>query len=70
MEERVWRELEAMAHDSGQSVTALLTEAIAEYLRRRRVRAVVRKHLEDSIARNRKLGELLAGSDNVAPDRG
>jgi len=68
--ERVWRKLMAMAHEAHQSVAALLTQAIAEYLGRRRVRPVVRKHLEDSIARNQMLGELLACSDDPAPDRG
>jgi predicted transcriptional regulator len=60
VEERVWRDLRALAEESHQNVAGLLTEAIAEYVGRRRVRPTVRQHLEDSIARNRKLGELLA----------
>ena len=60
VEEEVWAELRAMAAESHQSVSGLLNEAIVEYLQRRRVRPDVERHLEDSIARNRRLGELLA----------
>jgi predicted transcriptional regulator len=60
VEEDVWAELRALAAESHQNVSGLLTEAIAEYVRRRRVRPEVLKHLEDSVDRNEKLGELLA----------
>jgi len=60
VDEAVWAELRAMAEESHQSVSGLLTEAISEYLQRRRVRPGVLKHLEDSIDENRRLGELLA----------
>ncbi|WP_405236136.1 hypothetical protein [Lentisalinibacter orientalis] len=60
VDEKVWAELRAMADESHQSVSGLLTEAISEYLQRRRVRPDVLKHLDDSIDENRRLGELLA----------
>ncbi len=60
VDEQVWAELRAMAEESHQSVSGLLTEAISEYLQRRRVRPAVLKHLDDSIDENRRLGELLA----------
>lgn len=60
VDEEVWAELRAMAEESHQSVSGLLTEAIREYLQRRRVRPIVLRHLEDSIEENRRLGELLA----------
>lgn len=60
VEEKVWTELRAMAEERHQSVSGLLTEAISEYLARRRVRPEVLKHLETSIEENRRLGELLA----------
>jgi predicted transcriptional regulator len=60
VEEEVWADLKALAAESHQNVSGLLTEAIAEYLRRRRVRPAVLQHLEDSIDRNETLGELLA----------
>ncbi len=60
VDEKVWAELRAMAEEQHQSVSGLLTEAISEYLQRRRVRPAVMKHLDDSIEENRRLGELLA----------
>ena len=60
VEEKVWSDLKALAEESHQNVSGLLTEAIAEYVQRRRVRPVVLQHLEDSIEGNETLGELLA----------
>jgi predicted transcriptional regulator len=60
VEEEVWTDLKALAAESHQNVSGLLTEAIAEYVRRRRVRPEVLKHLEESMDRNEKLGKLLA----------
>jgi predicted transcriptional regulator len=60
VEESVWRELRAIAEESHQSIGGLLTEAIRDYVRRRRVRPEVMRHLEDSIAENEELGRLLA----------
>lgn len=60
VDEKVWGDLKALAEESHQSLSGLLTEAIAEYVQRRRVRPTVLKHLEDSIARNETLGKLLA----------
>ena len=60
VDERVWAELRELARESHQSISGLLSEAIREYVVRRRVRPVVLKHLEDSIADNERLGRLLA----------
>ena len=60
VEEQVWNDLRALAEESHQTVSGVLTEAIAEYVRRRRVRPEVLKHLEDSIQENEELGRLLA----------
>jgi len=60
VDEEVWAELRAMAEESYQSGSGLLTEAIREYIQRRRVRPAVLRHLEESIEQNRRLGELLA----------
>ena len=60
VEETVWNELKALAAESHQSVSGLLTEAIDDYVRRRRVRPEVMRHLEDSIEENEELGRLLA----------
>jgi predicted transcriptional regulator len=56
----VWEDLKELADESHQNISGLLTDAIREYLQRRRVRPAVKKHIEDSIQRNRKLGRLLA----------
>ncbi len=60
VEETDWRALQAMARESHQSVSGLLTDAIREFLRRRRVRPEVLRHLEQSIDENRELGRRLA----------
>jgi len=43
-----------------QNISKLLTEAVKEYVQRRRVRRIVLKHLERSFEENKKLGRLLA----------
>jgi hypothetical protein len=60
VEESVWEEFKNLADESHQNISGLLTEAIREYIQRRRVRPVVRRHLDDSIVENKKLGRLLA----------
>ncbi len=60
VEESVWEDLKAAAAESHRNVSGLLTDAIREYLERRRVRPAVLRHLEESISENRKLGRLLA----------
>jgi len=60
VDEAAWNELRELARESHQNISGLLSEAIREYVVRRRVRPVVLKHLEDSIADNERLGRLLA----------
>ena len=60
VEEQVWKELRLLAKESHQNVSGLLTEAISDYIHRRRVRPVVLDHLTDSMADNEELGYLLA----------
>lgn len=60
VEEREWRALQALAEESRQSISGLLTEAVSDYVRKRRLRPAVMNHLEDSIAENEELGRLLA----------
>ncbi|MEE8625803.1 MAG: hypothetical protein V3T19_10720 [Acidiferrobacterales bacterium] len=61
VDESVWNELKALADESHQNISGLLTEAISEYVSRKRVRPDVLRHLDQSIAENEKLGRLLAG---------
>ena len=60
VEESVWKDLQQLAGESHQSISGLLTEAIREYVRRRRVRPEVLRHLDSSIAENEELGRRLA----------
>jgi len=60
VESSVWKELRKLSEESHQSISGLLTEAIRDYVRRRRLRPEVLRHLEDSIDDNRKLGRRLA----------
>ena len=60
VDEKAWNELRAFAHESHQSISGLLTEAISDYLRRRRVRPAVLEHLDKSMNENEELGQLLA----------
>jgi len=60
VDEAVWNELKALARERHQNVSGLLTEAISEYVRRKRVRPEVLNHLETSMDQNEELGKLLA----------
>ena len=60
VDESVWLDLKALAAESHQNISGLLTEAIREFVRRRRVRPEVMRHIEDSMNENEDLGRLLA----------
>ena len=60
VEQREWEALHAMAKESQQSISGLLTEAVSDFVRKRRLRPAVRSHLEDSMAENEELGYRLA----------
>ena len=60
VEQEVWEEFRELARESHQSISGLLTEALREYLARKRVRPHVMSELEASIRQNQRLGELLA----------
>ena len=60
VEAEVWEELRMLAKEQHQNVSGLLTEAISDYLQRRRVRPAVLEHLSDSMTENDELGQLLA----------
>ena len=60
VEQHEWEALQALAAESNQSIAGLLSEAVADYVRKRRLRPQVMSHLEDSIVENEELGKLLA----------
>ena len=60
VDEAVWNELKTIAREQHKNVSGLLTEAISEYVKRKRVRPAVITHLEASMDQNEELGKLLA----------
>ncbi|MFV2059846.1 MAG: hypothetical protein ACC653_04125 [Gammaproteobacteria bacterium] len=60
IDEAAWEELKQLASESHQNISGVLTEAIRDYIRKRRVRPEVLQHLEGSIRDNEELGHLLA----------
>lgn len=60
VEQREWEALQAIAYESNQSIAGLLSEAVADYVRKRRLRPEVLSHLENSIDDNEELGRRLA----------
>ena len=60
VEQGEWEALQSIANESQQSISGLLTEAVADYVRKRRLRPTVLSHLEDSMSENEELGYRLA----------
>lgn len=60
VEQRAWEALQALARESNQSISGMLSEAVAEYVARKRLRPEVMDHLEASMDENEELGHLLA----------
>ena len=60
VEQSEWEALQAIAYESNQSIAGLLSEAVADYVRKRRLRPEVLSHLEDSMSENEELGNRLA----------
>jgi predicted transcriptional regulator len=60
VDEDTWNELKALAAETHRNVSGLLTEAIRDYVQRKRVRPEVLSHLEHSMTENEALGKLLA----------
>ena len=60
VEQSEWKALQDLARESHQSISGLLTEAISDYVRKRRSRPAVMDHFEDSIKDNEELGRRLA----------
>ena len=60
VEQTEWTALQELPRESHQSISGLLTEAMRDYVRKRRLRPAVMDHLEDSIQDNEELGQRLA----------
>ena len=59
VEQREWEALQSIASESQQSMSGLHSEAVADYVRKRRPRPAVLSQLEDSINSNEELGRRL-----------
>ena len=60
VEKKVWDDFRDLAAESHQNISGLLTEAIRDYVGRRRVRPDVLRHLDDSMREHEDLGRRLA----------
>lgn len=60
VDKKVWEEFKELSEETHQSITGLLTEALREFVSKKRVRPMFIKHMEKSIEENEKLGRLLA----------
>lgn len=60
VEKEQWQALQELAKESHQSIAGLLTEAISDFVRKRRLRPEVLDHLEESMDENEDLGNRLA----------
>ena len=60
VEEAVWEQLREYAGETHRNIGGMLSEAISEYLVRRRVRPVVLEQLEQSMNEHEELGKRLA----------
>ena len=60
VEQAAWKALQDLAKESHQSISGLLTEAISDYVRKRRLRPAVMDHLEDAMQEHEQLGRRLA----------
>ena len=60
VDEDTWNELKALAAETHQNVSGVLTEAIRDYIQEKARAPEVLNHLEHSIAENEELGKLLA----------
>lgn len=60
VDEKVWSDLKEIAAESHQSLSGLVTEALRDYVARRRVRPIVLEHLHESMDEHDELGRRLA----------
>ncbi len=60
VEESTWKDLKFLAAEQNRNISSVLTEAIEEYIQRKRIRPVVLAHLDNSMEQNEELGKLLA----------
>lgn len=60
VDEKVWEAIKDLSQETHQSLSGLVTEALDEYIRKKRLRPDFLKNMEKSIEENEELGHLLA----------
>ena len=60
VKDSAWKDLKHLASEQNKSISSVLTEAVEEYIQRKRLRPAVLAHLEESMEQNEELGRLLA----------
>ena len=60
VDKKVWKEVQNLSQETRQSLSGMVTEALEEYIRRKRLRPDFLKNMEKSIEENEALGRLLA----------
>ena len=60
VEEKVWKEFKTLSDETHQSLSGMLTDALSEYVRNKRLRPTFLKQAEASIRDNEELGKLLS----------
>ena len=56
VEESAWHDLKFLAAEQNRNISSVLTEAVEEYIQRKRLRPVVLAHLEQSMEKKRGIG--------------
>lgn len=60
VDENVWKDFKTLSEETRLSLSAMLEEALKEYIHKKKLRPEFLSHLEDSMDENEKLGALLA----------
>ncbi len=60
MNDKVWKEFKDLSNQTHQNLSGMLTDALREYINRRKIRPKFLQNMQDSLHEHQKLGKLLA----------
>lgn len=60
VDKKIWKEIRELAGETHQSLSGMVTEALEEYIRRKRLRPDFLKQMDKSLEENAELGRLLS----------
>lgn len=60
VDKKVWDAMKDLSEETHQSLSGMLSEALEEYIRRKRLRPDFLKQMDQSLEENEALGRLLA----------